>query len=452
MSHACDVRAGESPVNTQMARRRFRSGQRHDPATERSFQEYYLSTPAPQTSRTELLRLIRGGEDTFLELKVKLSNSEKIAQEIVALANTGGGVMVFGVNDQLRIEGVDNPEGVQDELVRICREDIEPSLVPFIDRIAFDNGRRIVALDVEGKRRPYRTRDGRFYIRVGSEKRETTPEELSALISEARPFGFENMPVSGAATADVDEAHLWSFLREFEGDAFDNARTAGYPTSDVLERDLLLATEYAGEVVPTVAGLLLFGRDERVSELLPRAAITATRFAGQTLQAPVVERVTISGNLLTLFEGSLRFVKRYSDLWDARPKSFPAADITDSPIAARANYHRGVVSEALANLLVHRDLALREQPTRLNVFDQSIELINPRRTAGFSPVAQKAIRYGIPERLNPQLAAIFSSPAYGLKLPQGGLPMLLRESRLFSNRRTELNAINDEFRLRLHGA
>ena len=30
--------------------------------------------------------------------------------------------MVFGVNDQLRIEGVDDPESVQEELVRICRE------------------------------------------------------------------------------------------------------------------------------------------------------------------------------------------------------------------------------------------------------------------------------------------------------------------------------------------
>ncbi|HEY6229908.1 MAG TPA: RNA-binding domain-containing protein [Pyrinomonadaceae bacterium] len=435
-----------------MARRRFRSNQRHEPATERSFQEYFLSTPAPQTSRTELLRLIRGGEDTFLELKVKLSNSEKIAQEIVALANTGGGVMVFGVNDQLRIEGVDNPEGVQDELVRICREDIEPSLTPFIDRIAFDNGRRIVALDVDGKRRPYRTRDGRFYLRIGAEKREATREELSTLMDETRPLAFENMPVAGASIADIDEAHLWSFLREFEGDAFDNARTSGYPTADVLERDLLLATEYEGEVVPSIAGLLLFGLDERISELLPRAAIIATRFAGDSLQSPIVERVTLNGNLHTLYEAASRFIKRYCDLWEARPKSFPAAEITDSPVPARANYHRGVVGEALANLLAHRDLAVREQPTRLNIFDHSLELINARRTLGFSPVAQKAIRYGVPQRLNPQLAAIFSSPAYGLKLPQGGLPMLLRTSRLFSNRRTELNAINDEFRLRLHAA
>jgi ATP-dependent DNA helicase RecG len=435
-----------------MARRRFRSNQRHEPSTERSFQEYYLSTPAPQTSRTELLRLIRGGEDTFLELKVKLSNPEKIAQEIVALANTGGGVMVFGVNDQLRIEGVDDPESVQEELVRICREDVEPPIFPYVDRIAFDNGRRVVALDIEAKRRPYRTTEGRFYLRVGSDKREATPEELSDLFDEARPVRFENLPALGATLTDIDEAHVWSFLREFEGDAFEKAGANGYPTKEVLQRDLLLATEHAGEVVPTVAGLLLFGRDDRVAALLPRSAIYATRYAGNTVQSPVIERVSVTGQLLTLYESMLRFIGRYCDLWDTRPRNFPAADVEDSPVAARANYHRGSVSEGLCNLLVHRDLALRDQSTRLNIFDHSIELINPRRTTGFAPFAQKAIRYGVPQRLNPQTAAMFSSLAYGLKLPQGGLPTLLRASGLFSNRRTEIIAINDEFRVRLHGA
>src|SRR3989442_129290 len=126
---------------------------------------------AAQTSRTELMRLVRGGEDAFRELKVKLANPERIAQEIVAMANTGGGVIVFGVNDQLRVEGIEDGENVQDELVRICREEIVPPIIPFIDRIAFDNGRRIMALDVNGKRRPYRTRDGRFYIRISAEMR-----------------------------------------------------------------------------------------------------------------------------------------------------------------------------------------------------------------------------------------------------------------------------------------
>lgn len=434
-----------------MARRRFRSNQRHEPTSERSFQEYILSTAGPQTSRVELMRLVRGGEDTYLELKVKLSNPERVAQEIVALANTGGGVIVFGVNDQLRVEGVEDAESVQEELVRICREEIDPPLTPFIDRIAFDNGRRVVALDIEGKRRPYRTRDGRFYIRVGAEKRETGREELSALLDEARPLKYENVPVIAATIKDIDEAHLWSYLREFEGDAFDGANARAYPTKELLERDLLLATPHGAEVVPTVAGLLLFGHDNRVSELLPRSAVQVTRYAGDSIQAPVIERTQLSGNLLTLYESILKFIERYADLWDVRPKVTATSQVEESPIQARANYSRGAVSEAAANMLVHRDLVLREQPTRINIFDQSLEFVNPRRSLGFSPVAQKAIRYGIPQRLNPQISAVFQSSAYGLKLPTGGLPSLLREARRFSNRRADLVTFNDEFRLRLHG-
>src|SRR6185503_14186796 len=296
-----------SPAHTQMARRRFRSNQRHEPVTERSFQEYLYSSGAPQTSRTELMRMVRGGEDTYLELKVKLSNSERIAQGIVALANTGGGVIVFGVNDQMRVEGVEHPEEVQDELVRICREEVLPPLIPFIDRLAFDSGRRIVALDVQGKQRPYRTRDGRFFVRIGADKREATNEELSALLDEAKPFAFENLPALGVTIADIDEAHLWSFMRAFAGGAFEEGIIKGYPTGEVLERYLLLATRSAGELVPTFAGLVLFGRDESVARLLARSSVIATRFGGDNNQAPVIERLELRGNLATIHESALKF-------------------------------------------------------------------------------------------------------------------------------------------------
>ena len=439
------------PVITQMARKRFRSTQRHEPVTERSFQEYLYSTAAPQTSRTELMRLVRGGEDTFLELKVKLSNPEKIAQEIVALANTGGGVIVFGVNDQLRVEGIEDGENVQDELVRICREEVVPSIVPFIDRIAFDNGRRIMALDVNGKRRPYRTRDGRFFIRIGAEKREASPEELSTLLDDSRPLLYESIPALRATLADIDEAHLWSFMRGFEGGAFDETRVRDYPTAEILERHLMLATNSRDEIVPTVASLLLFGRDERVAELLPRAALIATRFGGDNSQAPVVERVELRGNLATIYESALRFTARYVDLLETRPARIGSNPFEETPVPARANYHRRAVAEAIANTLIHRDLALRDITTRLHIFDRAIEIANPRRSAGFAPAALKAIRYGVPQRLNPQIAAMFTNPAYGLTLPTGGLPMLLREARAFSNRLPEIVAFNDEFRLRLHG-
>src|SRR5262249_13563921 len=159
-----------------------------------------------------------------------------------------------GVNDQMRVEGIEDSEKVQEELVRICRAEIEPAIVPFIDRIAFDNGRRIVALDIEGKQRPYRTRDGRFFVRFGADKREASREEFRALIAEDRPSSYENVPVIGARVSDIDEAPLWSFARAFEGDALGEAGAAGYPTGEVLERHLLLAENLGGETVPTVAG------------------------------------------------------------------------------------------------------------------------------------------------------------------------------------------------------
>src|SRR5688572_15370298 len=292
-----------------MPRRKFRHTQRSEPSHE-SFQEYLVNSSAPSTTRTELLRLIRGGEDTYLELKVKLSNSERIAQGIVALANTDGGTIIFGVNDQLRIEGVSNPEWVQQELARICREEIVPPIVPMIDTIAFDSGKRIVALDVDGRRRPYRTRDGRFYLRFGAEKREVSRTELSAWLDELRPLGFENIPLQGVAEADFDDALLWSFASGFDDYA---PNTSLYQTSDFLRKDLMLAVGTTDEFFPTVAAMLLFGQNDRVAELLPRSNVTVARFSGTNGTAQLIEAVEIKGNLLTQYDAILEFIKRYAD-------------------------------------------------------------------------------------------------------------------------------------------
>lgn len=429
-----------------MARRKFRNNQRYEPTGTRSFQEYILNTPAPQTSRTELLRLIRGGEDTYLELKVKLSNSERIAQGIVALANTSGGVIVFGVNDQLRIEGVDYPETVQEELVRICREEIVPPLVPFIDVISFDNGRRIVTLDVEGKRRPYRTRDGRYYLRIGAEKREATREELSMFLEEIRPLGYENVAVRGATENLIDDGLLWSFVKYFEDD-FD--LKINYNTSEFLKKDLLLAIGNTDEFVPTNAAILLFGKNEVIENLVPRSSVTAIRYAGNTIESQIIEKVELNGNLLSLYDSSLKFIKLYCDL--RNEKKWSQSSNGNSPVQARANYKSDVICEAVANALVHRDLALRDGKTKILIFDSFIEIINPRRTNGFVPPASRAIRYGITQRLNPQIASIFFSRAYNTDFSSIGLPELLRETKKFSGRRAEIYTSNDEFKLKIYG-
>ena len=353
-----------------------------------------MNAPAPITTRSELLRLIRGGEDTFLELKVKLSNPERITQGIVALANTAGGTIIFGVSDQLRVEGVVKSEFVQEELVRICREEIVPPLVPLIDVIAFDNGRRLVAIDIEGKRRPYRTRDGRFYIRIGAEKREISRTELSMWLDEIRPLAYENIPLAEVKENDFDDALLWSFADAFDTDSLGKNL---YQTADFLKKDLLLAIGGAEEFLPTVAGVLLFGKNERVAEAIPRAKVRIARYSGENGNAQMVESVELTGNLLSLYEEILKFLSRYCDLEKTKPKK-AKGDGAKSPVQARA------------------------------------------------------IRYGITQRLNPQLASIFEKREYGTTVPRGGLPMLLRDSYKFSGRRSEIYTTNDEFKLKIYGA
>lgn len=429
-----------------MPRRKFRHSQRFENPGEHSHQEYLLNQPTQSTTKNELLCLIRGGEDTYLELKVKLSNPERIAQGIVALANTGGGTIIFGVNDQLRIEGVSDAEQVRDELVHICRDEIVPPLIPLIDMIAFDSGKRIVALDVDPRKRPYRTRDGRFYMRFGAEKREVAREQLSMWLDEVRPLGYENLPLFNAVEKDFDDGLLWTFANGF-GVANSNAEL--YQTAEFLKKDLLLAVGSGDEFFPTVAAVVLFGRNERVAELFPRSAVTAARFTGGNGSSQLIEKIEIHGNLLTQYEAVLRFIERYCDLVKGKPAR--PLGYFESPVKPRSVFDVYAVREAVSNLMIHRDLAVREIPSRVLIYDDSIEFINARRSAGFVPPASRAIRYGITQRLNPQIAAIFSRREYGASVPRGGLPMVLSQSEKLSGRRSELYTANDEFRLKIFG-
>src|SRR5260370_29631083 len=135
--------------------RKFRSS-RSSPGSERSMFEQKLNGRYSRTlDRTDLLNLIRGGEDTYIEFKIRLVNTEKVTAEIVALANSGGGVIVFGVNDQRRVEGVDDPEQVEERPIDSCRNKIKPALLPHIDKVSFDSGVSVVVLQVDEPRGPH---------------------------------------------------------------------------------------------------------------------------------------------------------------------------------------------------------------------------------------------------------------------------------------------------------
>jgi len=429
-----------------MARgRKFRSTRRI-PDSERSLFEQKLTGRYSRTlDRTDLLNLIRGGEDTHLEFKIRLVNTDKVVAEIVALANAGGGAILFGVNDQRRVEGLDDPEQVEEQLIDICRNQIKPPLFPRLDKVAFDNGTRIVVLQVDDRRAPHQTSDHRYFIRVGSTKREADGAEIAALFARSRVASFEDLPLVTAAVEDADEALVWSYVRDLEGETF--REPEGYPTGEPL-RDLRLATNYGGSLAPTFAGLLLFGRAPAVKQIIPQSRITLMRFSGTDTASPVVERVDSFGNLTRLFDSALIFLKRYVDLWDSRPPRTNGGPQPAAPIAARANYSRPAILEALTNMLVHRDYSIVGSDSRILIFDQRVEFINPARTNG---ATRKSIEYGATLQPNPRLHHIFTSAEYGIESIQRGIPALKRAHLAFTRRDPRISLTVDEFRIELYG-
>lgn len=430
-----------------MARgRKFRSTRRI-PDTERSLFEQKLTGRYSRTlDRTDLLSLIRGGEDTHLEFKIRLVNTEKIAGEIVALANAGGGAILFGVNDQRRVEGLDDPEQVEEQLIDICRNQITPPVFPRIDKVAYDNGTRIVVLQVDDRRAPHQTPDHRYFIRIGSTKREADGGEIAALFARSRVTSFEDMPLVTAAVEDVDEALVWSYIRDLEGETF--REPAGFPTAEAM-RDLRLASDCGASIAPTLAGFLLFGRRPAVHQIVPQSQLSLTRFSGTNTASPVVERAEFAGNLTTLFDNALLFLKRYVDLWDARPPRTGAQpQERGTPIPARANYPRSAVVEALTNMLVHRDYSIAGSGARVLIFDDRVELINPSRTNG---ATRKSIEYGATLHLNPRLHHIFTSVEYGIERGARGIPALRRAHHAFTRRELRISLPGDEFRIELYG-
>lgn len=107
----------------------------------------------------DLIDLIEEGENLQCEFKRKFSSADKIAREIIAFANTKGGIILFGVDDDKKIVGVESEkettELVSDAASKFC----EPPIKPIIEYKEV-NGKEIVIVNItESKQKPHRLQD-----------------------------------------------------------------------------------------------------------------------------------------------------------------------------------------------------------------------------------------------------------------------------------------------------
>lgn len=109
--------------------------------------------------RRDLLDLIEEGENIQCEFKRKFSTPEKIAREMIAFANTKGGFILFGVDDNKEIIGVESEKGETEFVIDAAKNYCEPPLEINIEYIDV-YGKEIVIVEVpESDNKPHRLQD-----------------------------------------------------------------------------------------------------------------------------------------------------------------------------------------------------------------------------------------------------------------------------------------------------
>lgn len=110
-------------------------------------------------NRRQLLELIEEGENIQCEFKRHFTTPEKIAREMIAFANTKGGYIIFGVDDDREVVGVDS-EKAESEMIKDAAENFcEPSLTYSIDFIEVYGKEVVVASIPESDNKPHRLQD-----------------------------------------------------------------------------------------------------------------------------------------------------------------------------------------------------------------------------------------------------------------------------------------------------
>ena len=134
--------------------------------------------------KTNLLEIIANGENSGVEFKRDDTSPERLAREVVAMADFMGSMVLIGVEDDGTITGIQR-ENLEEWVMNITQDRIHPMVLPFYEEVHLDETTAVAVLSFpQGISKPYVVRDrGReeVYIRVGSTSRLATREQQMRL-------------------------------------------------------------------------------------------------------------------------------------------------------------------------------------------------------------------------------------------------------------------------------
>lgn len=405
-------------------------------------------------SPEELLRSVRLGEDSTLELKdvrfrgasVSAPSRDDLADELAAIANTRDGVLVLGVDDGTReIVGipVERLDVVERFVFEVCNDSIEPPVHFLSFRVELPDAAGIpqAVLKVEIPRSLFVHRSpGGYFHRQGSSKRQMSTELLLRLgqqRSQARLYRFEEQPVPGTSFSDLEPNRRRRFAS-----ASDDVAT--------FKKMKLATDDETGQTRATVAGILMCSSSPE--RWLPGALIQAVRYRSIRQDSNYqLDAQAITGPVDEQIATAMAFVRR--NMRVAARKTPGRVELPQFSLRA--------VFEAVVNAVAHRDYAVHGSTIRLFLFDDRLELYSPGPLPNSVTVDSLALRQSTRNELLTTLLARCRavdptgeiSRQFLMEKRGDGVPIILDESQELSGRQPEYGVIDDaEILLTIHGA
>lgn len=316
----------------------------------------------------ELEKLLRQFEDPELEFKEALPAPAKLAQTGAAFANGRGGKFIFGIRDEDRaVVGID-PDKVLDleqRVTSIIADTVCPQISPVFTTVAHEGKVLLVVHIVPGSLKPYHIctegpQNG-TYIRIGSQTRQADAAAVRDLELQRQNLTLDQTTLNGSSRADLDDARIASFLARRQ-------EVRNIPPSSV-DDDFLIGAgalrNVDGRIEPTLAGILLFGREPQ--SILPYARVKCARFKGTDMDEFLDQR-DAEGTLPEQVDKVMAFF---------RANVARAAAIEGTVRKERYAWPEVAVREAVVNAVCHRDYGIAGSDAKFAMFDDRIEITSP---------------------------------------------------------------------------
>lgn len=383
---------------------------------------------------------IKAGETVNIEFKREVpKKSEKYIKSVIAFANTAGGKIVIGVDDETHeIVGVDKNEvfKIMDGVTNTISDMCYPQIFPNIEVDTID-GKSVIVIEIyPGASRPYYIKslgkENGTYIRVSGTSRPADEAILKDLELQGTHNSFDEMVCIGQKYDAEKAEKLCVAIKRYMVEAV-KTKSEKEKVKDVTIQNLInwgIIKNVDGTMVPTNAFVLL------TDNTFPFAKIQCALFKG-TERVVFIDKRDFEGPLYEQIEEAYEFVLKHINL-GAEIRGLVREDAYELPTEA--------IREAIVNAITHRNF-LNRACVQVAVYDDRVEVTSPGMLYGGLTIEQ--IKEGGSKIRNRCIAEVFSR----MKIIESwgtGIKRMFSSCKEYGVREPELLEIGDSFRVNLY--